>query len=603
MAQTENIFKLRRSVNCGDLRSSDIGKEVILNGWAQTTRDHGGLIFVDLRDRSGLAQLTFDPAVSSVAHETAQSIRSEFVLAVKGIVKPRPEGTVNTKLPTGEVEVHITELEILNISKTPPFAINDDSAAEVDENVRLKYRYLDLRNKRMLDNLTLRHKAANAARNYLDSVGFLEVETPLLMKSTPEGARDFLVPSRLKPGEFYALPQSPQLLKQTLMVAGIERYYQFAKCLRDEDLRGDRQFEFTQIDLEMSFVTAEDIYEVTEGIVKAMMDVIGVDIPTPFIRMSYKESMERFGSDKPDTRFGLEFVDLTSVFANTEFKAFAGVLDNGGIIKGINAKGAAGLSRRELDELIAFAQKFGAKGMAYFQVTEEGLKSPVTKFLSEKELDEFTKAMDAEVGDLLLTIADSYDITLNSLGRVRLNLGEKLGLIDENKWNFLWIVDFPMFEINEETGAMDAKHNPFAMPKAEDLAKIDTAPLEVLGDIYDLVLNGNELLSGSVRIHRRDILEKVLQTINMSLETMNDKFGFLMDAFDYGAPPHAGMAIGFDRLIMLMAGESTIRDVIAFPKVSSGADLMMGSPTFVDDIQMRDLGLTVKKKPIANDTK
>ena len=603
MAQTENIFKLRRSVNCGDLRSSDIGKEVILNGWAQTTRDHGGLIFVDLRDRSGLAQLTFDPAVSSAAHETAQSIRSEFVLAVKGIVKPRPEGTVNTKLPTGEVEVHITELEILNISKTPPFAINDDSAAEVDENVRLKYRYLDLRNKRMLDNLTLRHKAANAARNYLDSVGFLEVETPLLMKSTPEGARDFLVPSRLKPGEFYALPQSPQLLKQTLMVAGIERYYQFAKCLRDEDLRGDRQFEFTQIDLEMSFVTAEDIYEVTEGIVKAMMGVIGVDIPTPFIRMSYKESMERFGSDKPDTRFGLEFVDLTSVFANTEFKAFAGVLENGGIIKGINAKGAAGLSRRELDELIAYAQKFGAKGMAYFQVTEEGLKSPVTKFLSEKELDEFTKAMDAEVGDLLLTIADSYDITLNSLGRVRLNLGEKLGLIDENKWNFLWIVDFPMFEINEETGAMDAKHNPFAMPKAEDLAKIDTAPLEVLGDIYDLVLNGNELLSGSVRIHRRDILEKVLQTINMSLETMNDKFGFLMDAFDYGAPPHAGMAIGFDRLIMLMAGESTIRDVIAFPKVSSGADLMMGSPTFVDDIQMRDLGLTVKKKPVANDTK
>ena len=603
MGQKLEVSKLKRTINCGELRANDIGHEVILNGWAQTTRDHGGLIFVDLRDRSGLAQLTFDPEVSVLAHELAQTIRSEYVLAVKGIVRPRPEGTVNSKLPTGEIEVHISELDILNVSKTPPFAVNDESGLEVDENVRLKYRYLDLRNKRMIDNLTLRHKAANAARNYLDSIGFLEVETPLLMKSTPEGARDFLVPSRLKQGEFYALPQSPQLLKQTLMVAGIEKYYQFAKCLRDEDLRGDRQFEFTQIDLEMSFVTAEDIYSVTEGITKAMMSVIDVDIQTPFPRISYKESMERFGSDKPDTRFGLEFVDLTSVFKDTEFKAFAGVLSSGGIIKSINAKGAAGLSRRELDELIAFAQKFGAKGMAYFQVTEEGLKSPVTKFLSETEIDSFIKAMNAEVGDLLLIIADSYDITLNALGRVRLNLGEKLGLIDENKWNFLWIVDFPMFEINEETGKIDAKHNPFAMPKAEDLEKIDTAPLDVLGDIYDLVLNGNELLSGSVRIHRRDILEKVLGTIDMSLETMNEKFGFLMDAFEYGAPPHAGMAIGFDRLIMLMAGETTIRDVIAFPKVSSGVDLMMGSPTFVDDLQLRDLGLTVKKNPADNGQK
>ena len=445
-------------------------------------------------------------------------------------------------------------MEILNVSRTPPFLINDENAPEVDENLRLRYRYLDLRTNRMQRNLQLRHRAMQAARGYLDREGFLEVETPLLMKSTPEGARDFLVPARLRQGEFYALPQSPQLLKQILMVAGIEKYYQFARCLRDEDLRGDRQFEFTQIDLEMSFVERDDVLTVTEGIFKSIMQVIDVDINVPFPRMTYQEAMGRYGSDKPDTRFGLEFVDLAAVFAATEFKAFASVLADNGQIKGINAKGAASLSRRELDELTAFVQGFGAKGLAYFQVNEEGLKSPVSKFLTADEIANFQSAMGGEVGDLLLVIADRPSVVAQALGRLRLLLGEKLQLIDENAWNFLWVVDFPMFALNEETQSIEMMHHPFTMPKKEDLSKLATDPLAVRGDLYDLVLNGNELVSGSIRIHRRDIQEQVLQTINMPLEEVRERFGFLVEAFEYGAPPHGGMAIGFDRLIMLMAG-------------------------------------------------
>ena len=588
---------LRRTYGCGTLRAGDIGRRVVLMGWAQTNRDHGGLIFIDLRDRSGLAQCVFNPEEAPEAHASAQGVRSEFVLAVEGTVMPRPEGTTNSRLATGEIEVHVTRMEILNVSKTPPFMINDENAPEVDENLRLRYRYLDLRNTRMLENLRLRHRAAQAARAYLDAEDFLEIETPLLIKSTPEGARDFLVPSRLRPGEFYALPQSPQLLKQTLMVAGMERYYQFARCLRDEDLRGDRQFEFTQIDLEMSFVERDDVLTVTEGIIKSIMAVIGVEVATPFPRMSYAEAMARYGSDKPDIRFGLEFVDLSTVFAGTEFKAFAGVLADCGQIKGINAKGAAGLSRRELDELVAFAQGFGAKGLAYFQVTPEGLKSPVTKFLSEAEREAFAAAMGAEEGDLLLVVADTPAIVAQSLGRLRLHLGAKLGLIPEGRWEYLWVVDFPMFEWNEETQQIDAMHHPFTMPKVEDLSRLESDPLSVRGDLYDLVLNGNELVSGSIRIHRRDIQERVLQIINMPIEQVRERFGFLVEAFEYGAPPHGGMAIGFDRLIMLMAGEKTIRDVIAFPKVSSGVDLMMGAPTTVDPLQLQELGLTLRKRP------
>jgi len=587
---------LRRTDGCGELRAADIGRTVTLMGWVQTNRDHGGLIFIDLRDRSGIAQIVFNPQEQPEAHRTAQYLRSEYVVAVQGEVAARPEGTVNPKLSSGEIEVHVSRVEVLNPSKTPPFAINDENAPEVDENVRLKYRYLDLRNTRMLRNLTLRHKALQAARAFLDAQDFLEVETPFLIKSTPEGARDFLVPSRLHQGEFYALPQSPQLLKQTLMVAGIEKYYQVARCLRDEDLRGDRQFEFTQIDLEMSFVQRDDVLTVTEGIIQAIMRVIGVEIPAPFPRLSYQEAMERFGSDKPDTRFGLEFVDLSSVFAGTEFKAFASVLASGGQIKGINAKGAAGLSRRELDELVDFSKEFGAKGLAYFQLTADGLKSPITKFLSEDSQAALKAALGAEEGDLLLLVADTPQIVARALGRLRLRLGDQLGLIPAGQWNYLWVVDFPMFEWNEETQQIDMMHHPFTMPKAEDMDKLESDPLQVRGDLYDLVLNGNELVSGSIRAHRRDIQERVLRTINMPIEQIIDRFGFLVEAFEYGAPPHGGMAIGFDRLIMLMAGEKSLREVIAFPKTASGMDLMMDAPTTVDPIQLRDLGLQLKKK-------
>ncbi|HEY3376142.1 MAG TPA: aspartate--tRNA ligase [Armatimonadota bacterium] len=590
------MHMLRRTDGCGTLRTHDVGRQVTLMGWAQTNRDHGGLVFIDLRDRSGLAQCVFNPQDAPEAHAIAEGIRSEFVIAIQGTVMARPDGTVNSRLPSGAIEVHVSRIEILNPSKTPPFMINDENAPEVDENLRLKYRYLDLRNDRMKNNLILRHKVSQAARAYLDEQDFLEIETPMLIKSTPEGARDFLVPSRIRQGEFYALPQSPQLIKQTLMVAGMERYYQLARCFRDEDLRADRQYEHTQIDLEMSFVERDDVLTVVEGLVQRMMAVIDVTIPTPFLRMSYSEAMSRYGSDKPDTRFGLEFVDLSAVFAETEFKAFANVLADGGQIKGINAKGAAGLSRRELDELVAFAQGFGAKGLAYFQITPDGLKSPVTKFLAETERAAFATAMGAEEGDLLLVVADTPSVVAQSLGRLRLHLGEKLGLIPQGQWNFLWVVDFPMFEWNEETQQIDAMHHPFTMPKAEDLAKLETDPLSVRGDLYDLVLNGNELSSGSIRIHRRDIQERVLQTINMPIEQVRERFGFLVDAFEYGAPPHGGMGIGIDRVVSLMAGEKSIRDVIAFPKTASGTDLMMGAPTSVDEEQLRDLGLTIRKR-------
>jgi aspartyl-tRNA synthetase len=599
MGMTMTEETMRRTNGCGELRASDLGRQVTLMGWAQTNRDHGGLIFIDLRDRSGVVQCVFNPVEAQAAHAEAQHIRSEFVLAVQGTVAPRPEGTINTKLPTGEVEVHIDRLEVLNPSKTPPFPINDENAPEVDENLRLRYRYLDLRNTRMLNNLQLRHRAAQAARAFLDSQDFLEVETPLLMKSTPEGARDFLVPARLRSGEFYALPQSPQLLKQTLMVAGVEKYYQFARCLRDEDLRGDRQFEFTQIDLEMSFVERDDVLTVTEGIFQSILHVIDAEVAAPFPRMSYAEAMTRYGSDKPDTRFGMELIDLSAVFATTEFKAFAGVLAAGGQVKGINVKGAAGLSRRELDELTEFARGFGAKGLAYFQVTPDELKSPVTKFLSPDEIAAFKQTMGAEVNDLLLLVADVPSVVAQSLGRLRLHLAERLHLIPDGMWNFLWVVDFPMFEWNAETDQIETMHHPFTMPKAEDMALLESDPLQVRGELYDLVLNGNELVSGSIRIHRRDIQERVLRTINLPLEQIRERFGFLVEAFEYGAPPHGGMAIGFDRLIMLMAGEKTIRDVIAFPKTSSGADLMMDAPTTVDPLQLRDLGLALLKKPEA----
>jgi aspartyl-tRNA synthetase len=529
-------------------------------------------------------------------HKLAESIRSEFVIAVSGIISPRPEGTTNSKLPTGEIELHADTLEVLNPSKTPPFMVNDENAREVDENLRLKYRYIDLRNSRMQRNIMLRHRVSQEARKYLDENGFLEIETPFLIKSTPEGARDFLVPSRLHPGEFYALPQSPQLLKQTLMVAGFEKYFQLARCLRDEDLRADRQYEHTQIDMEMSFVERDDIFDVVEGLFIRLMKVIGVEVQTPFLRMTYQESMNRFGSDKPDTRFGMEFVNVSEVFAQTEFQAFKNILANDGQIKGINAKGAASFSRRELDELTTFVQGFGAKGLGYFQINADGIKSPIAKFLSASEQSVLMEKMGAEEGDLLLLIADKPAVVAQALGRLRLQLGDKLKLIPENKWNFLWIVDFPMFAWNDETEQVEPMHHPFTMPVPEDVDKIESAPLDVRGNLYDLVLNGMELGSGSIRIHRPDIQEKVLKTINLPIEEVKERFGFLIDAFEYGAPPHGGIGMGLDRIIMMMLGEKSIRDVIAFPKTASGTDLMMDCPTPVDAIQLRDLGLSLKIK-------
>ncbi len=596
METTAMKQQMRRTHMCGDLRASDIGTQVTLMGWTQTNRDHGGLIFIDLRDRSGITQCVINPQESPAAHELAQKIRSEFVLAVHGTVGARPGGTVNSKLPTGEIEVQLDYVEVLNASKTPPFLVNDENGPEVDENMRLKYRYLDLRSTRMLKNLTLRHKVQQETRKYLDENGFLEIETPFLIKSTPEGARDFLVPSRIHHGEFYALPQSPQLMKQTLMVAGMEKYFQLARCMRDEDLRADRQYEHTQIDMEMSFVEREDVMAVVEGLFARIMKLIDVETPAKFPIMTYEESMARYGNDKPDTRFGLEFVDLAGIFATTEFKAFTSVLASGGQIKGINAKGAAKLSRRELDELTTYVQTFGARGLAYFQVNEEGMKSPVSKFLNETEMAAFSTAMGAEVGDLLLIIADTPAVVASALGRLRLRLGDTLGLIPEGLWNFLWIVDFPMFDLDAETNQIQPMHHPFTMPKDEDMALLETDPLQVHGNLYDLVLNGMELGSGSVRIHRSDIQELVLKTINMPIEQVRERFGFLVEAFEYGAPPHAGIGMGVDRIIMLMTGEKSIRDVIAFPKTASGNDLMMDAPTTVDDIQLRDLGIALRKK-------
>jgi aspartyl-tRNA synthetase len=586
----------KRSHYCGQVTAGDIGKEVCLMGWVQRRRDHGGLIFIDLRDRDGIVQLALDPDRDPEAHQKADRIRNEFVLAVKGVVSPRPEGTVNPKMKTGEVEVEVRDLRILNAAKTPPFML--DEYSEVAESIRLKHRYLDLRRPAVQQNLILRHRATRTARNYLDAHGFLEIETPMLTKSTPEGARDYLVPSRVNPGQFYALPQSPQLFKQLLMVSGFDRYCQIVKCFRDEDLRADRQPEFTQIDCEMSFVDRDDVMGIMEGMIAAIFrETIGVDIALPVPRMTYAEALERYGVDNPDLRFALELIDITPLVAKSGFKVFADVAVKGGLVKALNAKGCASFSRKELDDLTAFVAIYGAKGLAWVKMTEEGWQSPIAKFFTADELAALNKTLEAEVGDLLLFVADSAQVANEALGRLRGHLGQKLGLADRNIYKFVWVTDFPLLEWDGEERRHVAVHHPFTAPLDEDIPLLDTEPGKARAKAYDLVLNGSEIGGGSIRIHDQAVQSRMFDLLGIGEEEARSKFGFLLDALEYGAPPHGGIAFGLDRLTMILTGSDSIRDVIAFPKTQKATCLMSEAPGSVDEKQLRELSIRLAARP------
>lgn len=588
------LEKMKRTHQCGVLTRENLGQEITLMGWVQTRRDHGGLIFVDLRDRSGIVQVVFNPEYNREAFEAAKEIKNEYVIAVKGKVNERPKENVNPKIKTGEIEVYADRLEILNPSKTPPFPIEDD--IRVDESLRLKYRYLDLRRPTMLRNIAFRHEVKKAIREFLDNNGFLEVETPMLTRSTPEGARDFLVPSRLNPGTFYALPQSPQLFKQILMVAGIEKYYQICRCFRDEDLRADRQPEFTQLDIEMSFVDVDDVIALNEKLVKHVVEkTLGISVEIPFKRMAYKDAMELYGTDKPDTRFGLEMVEVTDIALKSEFKVFSEAAKAGGKVKGINVKKAADLfSRRQIDELVEKAKEFGAKGLAWIVYSSEGIKSPIAKFFSEELLNELLKRMNAEPGDLLLFVADADPkLALTSLGQLRLHLGKQLNLIDEGALNFLWVVEFPLLEWDEEENRYVAMHHPFTSPMDEDLDFLETDPSRVRAKAYDLILNGTEVGGGSIRIHRTDVQERMFKVLGFTKERAWENFGFLLKAFEYGTPPHGGIAYGLDRLVMLLLGLNSIRDCIAFPKTQNAACLMTEAPAPVEPKQLKELYIQI----------
>lgn len=587
---------MQRTHYCGEVTEQDIGSLITLKGWVQTRRDLGGLIFIDVRDRSGIIQTVFNPDLSKEALEIAETIRNEFVVSITGKVIKRQENQMNPNLKTGTIEIQVEEVFVINKSKTPAFIIEDET--DVNEEIRLKYRYLDLRRPKLARTFKMRSDITRTVRNFLDDEGFLEVETPILTKSTPEGARDYLVPSRVHEGEFYALPQSPQLFKQMLMVSGFDRYYQIARCFRDEDLRADRQPEFTQIDMEMSFMSIEEIIELNERLMKKVMkNVKGIDVETPFKRIPYDEAMARFGSDKPDTRFAMELVDVSEVVKDAPFKVFTGAIESGGQVKCINLKnGADNYTRKEIDELGEFAALYGAKGLAWLKVTEEGLTGPIARFFEGELANNLQAAADAEAGDLLLFAADKKKVVADTLGALRVKLGKEHGLIDESKFNFLWVTEWPLFEYNEDEGRYTAAHHPFTMPSnAEEL---ETKPDQVKAEAYDLVLNGYELGGGSLRIYQRDMQEKMFKALGFTDEAAREQFGFLLDAFEYGTPPHGGIAFGLDRIVMILSGATNLRDTIAFPKTASASDLLTAAPAQVDDKQLAELGIktTATKK-------
>ncbi|MDJ0782651.1 MAG: aspartate--tRNA ligase [Desulfosarcinaceae bacterium] len=584
---------MRRSHHCCELSAQDVGREVVLMGWVQRRRDHGGVIFVDLRDRRGITQVVFNPELNAEVHAKAHAIRSEYVLAVRGKVEPRPEGMVNPNLVTGDIEVLVSELRILNDAQTPVFMIEDQ--IDVSESIRLQQRHLDLRRPRQQRNIITRHRAAAAIRSYLNANDFLDIETPFLTRSTPEGARDYLVPSRVNPGQFYALPQSPQLFKQLLMISGYDRYYQIVRCFRDEDLRADRQPEFTQIDMEMSFVGEADVMATAEGMVAhTFQEVLGKPLDTPFRRMTYAEAVDRYGLDKPDTRFDLELKDLSEMMATSNFKVFASVVAKGGIVKALNAKGCSSFSRGEIDQLTDFVAVYKAKGLAWIKVKADGWQSPIAKFFSDAEKAAMTERLDMAPGDLVFFVADQAKVANEALGHLRNHLGQKLGLIDESAFHFLWVTHFPMFEYNPDEKRYEALHHPFTAPLEADYDLIESDPTVARSRAYDLVLNGFEIGGGSIRIHDMDLQRRVFSALGMAPDVYEEKFGFLLAALESGAPPHGGIAFGFDRLVMLMCGESSIRDVIAFPKTQRASCLLTNAPSTAAKSQLDELNLRVK---------